>query len=337
MKQSNINIIKLKHKVDINSIEMFKACLQYNSQSQPKIKIELAKWPMYLQYWKYLEKNENVISFTIKTSIDNLTLYGNFLKSPFKNENNNKTIILLHGITNTRFWIFKQAFIFLHAGYNVIWYDARNHGESDASPTTFGLKEAQDLQDIIEYCCKTYQQQTTVLGLYGFSLGGATVIMWSDLYLKYNINLKVKFIISDCTFSRLDRTYNEKINNYAFLPTNFMLKWGRKKAQKTFGIDGLEELQPIKYLKLIPNIPMLFLHGQNDNFIKYTNANELFQEKIRYEIPKKSSLYTIRDANHGQTFLIGDLENTVVNEYNLVIDKTISDITLEFVNKWINT
>lgn len=133
--------------------------------------------------WKYN-------SFSIKTSIDNLTLYGNLLKSPLKNENNNKTIILLHGITNTRFWIFKQAFIFLRAGYNVIWYDARNHGESDASPTTFGLKESQDLQDIIEYCCKTYKQETTALGLYGFSLGGATVVMWSDLYAKHKINQK---------------------------------------------------------------------------------------------------------------------------------------------------
>lgn len=52
---------------------------------------------------------------------------------------------------------------------------------------------------------------------------------------------------------------------------------------------------------------------------------------------KKSSLYTILDANHGQSFLIGDLDHTVVNEYNLVTDKGISDTTLEFVQKWINT
>ncbi len=115
-----------------------------------------------------------------------------------------------------------------------------------------------------------------------------------------------------------------------------MLKLSRKKAQKTFGVEGLQDIQPIKYLKLIPNIPILFLHGQNDHFINYTNANELFQEKIRYETPKKSSLYTIVDANHGQSFLIGDLENSVVNEYNVIIDKTISDTTLEFTKKWIN-
>ncbi|WP_425381344.1 alpha/beta hydrolase [Spiroplasma endosymbiont of Polydrusus pterygomalis] len=337
MKQSSINRIKLRKKVNINSIEMFKACLQYNSQSQPKIKIELVKWPMYFEYWKYLEKQQNVIAFSVKTTIDNLTLHGNLLKSPLKNENNNKAIILLHGITNTRFWIFKQAFIFLRAGYNVIWYDARNHGESDASPTTYGLKESQDLQDIIDYCCKTFKQETTDLGLYGFSLGGATVVIWSELYAKYQINKRVKFIISDCTFSRLDRTYNEKLSNYAFLPTNLMLKLSRKKAQKTFGVEGLQEIQPIKYLKLIPNIPMLFLHGQNDHLINYTNANELFQEKIRYETPKKSSLYTIIDANHGQSFLIGDLEKSVVNEYNVITDKTISDTTLEFIKKWTNS
>lgn len=337
MKQSTINRIKLRKKVDINTIYMFKACLEYNSQSQPKIKLELAKWPMYLEYWQYLEKHHNITPFTIKTSTDNLTLYGDFIKSGLINENNNKTMVLLHGITNTRFWIFKQAFIFLRAGYNVLWYDARNHGASDASPTTFGFKESQDLQDIINYITSNYEYATNVIGLYGFSLGGATVSMWAELYLKYEINNKVKLIISDCTFSRLDRTYSEKLNNYLFLPTNFMNNWVQKKIQKEVGVQKLQELQPIKFLKLIPNLPMLFLHGEADNFINYTNASELFQEKIRYEMPIKSSIYIVGNANHGQTFLIGDLEDSVINEHNVLLSETISNLVLEFVRKWINS
>ncbi|WP_375317712.1 alpha/beta hydrolase [Spiroplasma endosymbiont of Virgichneumon dumeticola] len=337
MKQSTINHWKLKTKVDINSIYMFKACLEYNSQFQPKVKLELAKWPMYLEYWQYLENHQNVITFTIKTSTDNLTLRGDFIKSPLNNDNKNKTMILLHGITNTRFWIFKQTFIFLQDGYNVVWYDARNHGTSDASPTTFGLKESQDLQDIINYVTTNYETATDTIGLYGFSLGGATVIMWAELYLKYEVNNKVKLIISDCTFSRLDRIYSEKLNNYAFLPTKFMNNWALKKVQKQIGVEKLQELQPIKYLKFIPNVPMLFLHGETDHFINYTNTSELYQEKIRYEITIKSVIYTIRNANHGQTFLIGDQEDSVVNEHKLLLTQTITNLVLEFIHKWINS
>lgn len=338
MKQSTINRLKLKNKkVNINSIEMFKACLEYNIQYEPKIKMELVKWPIYLQYWQYLEKTNAIIPFTIKTTTDNLTLNGDFIRSPTINDNNKTTMILLHGITNTRFWIFKQASIFLRAGYNVIWYDARNHGASDAAPTTFGLKEAQDLQDIINYSCTNYPDNTVNLGLYGFSLGGATATIWTKLYHQYEINKKVKLIIADCTFSRLDRTYYEKLNNYAFLPTNLMLNWIHKKAQKTFGIAGLQELQPIKYLKLVPELPMLFLHGQADKFINYTNSQDLYEEKKRYENTKKSTIYTILGANHGQTFLIGDFEQTVVNAHNLVIDQTISNLTLAFIEQWTNS
>lgn len=336
MKQSTINRLKLKHKVDINSIYMFKACLKYNSQFQSKVKIELAKWPMYLEYWQYLEKHNNITPFTIKTTNDNLTLHGDFIKSPLNNENNNKTMILLHGITNTRFWIFKQAFIFLRAGYNVVWYDARNHGASDASPTTFGLKESQDLQDIINYVINNYEDATNSIGLYGFSLGGASTLMWAEIYLKHETNNKVKLIISDCTFSRLDRTYHEKLNNYAFLPTRLMNNWIQKKVQKEMGLEKLEALQPIKHLKLISNIPVLFLHGESDDFINYTNASELYQEKIRYEMPIKSAFYTIRNANHGQTFLVGDLEDSVVNEHGLLLTQTITNLVLEFVDKWTN-
>jgi len=62
----------------------------------------------------------------------------------------------------------------LQRGYQVVTYDARNHGLSSKYSTSLGQLEACDLQDIITYVKKKYQPKK--IGLYGFSMGAATLI-----------------------------------------------------------------------------------------------------------------------------------------------------------------
>lgn len=334
MKNTKINLIKLKSKVDINSIEMFHACLKYNAKLTPMINSELEQWPMYLDYWNQLVANKNIYSFKVKASFDGITLAGDYIKTSVKNSNNNRTIFLLHGITNTRYWIFKQAYLFLQAGYNVVWYDARNHGESDEAATTFGKNESSDLQDVINYIVKEYQPENIII--YGFSLGSATVIMWSDIYHKHpnHNNDNIKLLMCDSTFAHLEQSYVEQINNYNFIPTNLAMKIFHKQITKMTGFTNLSLLQPIKYLRYIPNIPVLFLHGQSDRFISYTNSQELYREKIRYEHPIKSKIYLIKEALHGQSFLVGDNpEATIIDEYEQPQDKKISELVLDYINQ----
>lgn len=334
MKNTDINLLKLKKNVDINSIEMFHACLVYNVKYQPLIEKELEKWPMYLDYWNSLIKNNNVSNFKVTTTVDNLTLVGDYITSPVKNHNNNKVIFLLHGITNTRYWIFKQAYLFLQAGFNVVWYDARNHGESDSGPTTFGKKESHDLQDIINFICQKYHPENIII--YGFSLGSASVIMWSELYYKYPVNKNIKLLICDSTFAELEQAYIDKINDHTFVPTHLMINIFRKAIKKTTGIDNLEVLEPIKYLKHIPDLPIIFLHGKGDNFVSYTNSEELYNEKIRHEQQIKSKIYIIDKAMHGQSFLLGDNGVTIYDEFNQEHHKKISDLLFKNISELID-
>ncbi|MBE4704102.1 alpha/beta hydrolase [Spiroplasma platyhelix] len=331
MKNTNINIFKLKSNVDIDSIDMFQACLTYNAKFQPIIGKELNKWPIYLAYWNSLVKNEKITNFKVKTTIDKLILVGDYIESPVKNANNNRVIFLLHGVTNTRYWIFKQAYIFLEAGYNVVWYDARNHGQSNAAPTTFGKKESHDLQDVINLITDKYHPENIIL--YGFSLGSASVVMWSELYNKFPSNEKVRLVICDSTFAELEQAYIDKIHNHTFVPTNFMVNIFRKTIKKTTGISDLTVLKPIKYLKYIPNIPALFLHGKADNFVSYTNTEELYHEKIRYEQPVKSKMYLIDKALHGQSFLLGDNGVTIYDEFNQKHKEPLSTLVLTYIDQ----
>lgn len=334
MKNTNINLLKLKSNVDIDSIEMFHACLVYNLKFQPLIEKELEKWPMYLKYWNSLVENKKIFNFKVKTTIDNIIVVGDYIETPVKNHNNNKTIFLLHGITNTRYWIFKQVYVFLEAGYNVVWYDARNHGESDASSITFGKKESHDLQDIINFISLKYNPENIIL--YGFSLGSASIIMWGELYKKYSTNEKVKLIICDSTFAQLEQAYIDKINDYTFVPTNLLINVFRKSIKKNMGISNLAELEPIKYLKYIPNLPALFLHGKSDAFVSYTNTEALYKEKIHYEQPVRSRMFIIDKSIHGQSFLLGDNGVTIYDEFNQIHKEKISNLILDYIDQQLN-
>jgi len=62
----------------------------------------------------------------------------------------------------------------LQRGYQVVTYDARNHGVSSKFSTSLGQAEACDLQDVIAYVRRKYQPKK--IGLYGFSMGAATCL-----------------------------------------------------------------------------------------------------------------------------------------------------------------
>lgn len=329
MNNKIINFFKLKQYIDNNSIEFFKAALEHNAKSQPLIKAELVKWTFYYDYWKYLKENNLIFSFKVIAE-DKIKISGDLIQSPFNSPNNNKVVFILHGITNTRYWIFKQAYVFLQAGYNVVWYDARNHGQSDPSPTTFGNKESKDLQKVINYIYRVYPKYKSYY-LYGFSLGAITLILWGRHINNYKANEKVKLLICDSAYARLTSNYQEKITSKSYLPSNFIASYFQKQAQKIIGDDNLANLNPIKYLSYF-KIPILFIHGKNDTFISYINSQELFQEKIKNESTIKSELYLIENSNHGQSFLMGDNGAEIYNNFEQKVNGKISDLVLKFIN-----
>jgi pimeloyl-ACP methyl ester carboxylesterase len=86
-------------------------------------------------------------------------------------------VILTHGYGANREEMLGPSYELWDAGYNVIAYDLRGHGESLAGESTLGPGELEDLMATIEYA-KGLQNEAGVplcdgrIGLYGVDLGG---------------------------------------------------------------------------------------------------------------------------------------------------------------------
>src|SRR5581483_7061901 len=84
------------------------------------------------------------------------------------------TVVFLHGYGASKAQALGVA-PFLHAaGYNVLAYDARAHGESGGTHTTLGLDEVQDVEGAWDWLAA--RDTTAHVALLGWSMGGATAI-----------------------------------------------------------------------------------------------------------------------------------------------------------------
>ncbi|MDX1958958.1 MAG: prolyl oligopeptidase family serine peptidase [Leptospiraceae bacterium] len=112
---------------------------------------------------------------TISIELKDTTLKGWF----FASEKPTKKcgVILLHGISGTRFGAIKYAPIFLKRNCSILVYDARRHGESSGEANTYGHFESDDLLKVAEFFKTKTGLTSNQVGIFGESYGAATSII----------------------------------------------------------------------------------------------------------------------------------------------------------------
>jgi dipeptidyl aminopeptidase/acylaminoacyl peptidase len=258
----------------------------------------------YQKYFDFLEKIGLREEFSVITTHDELVLNASIIRPLIISDNNNKVVVFCHGLTNNRWSLFYTMHLTLQRGYQVVTYDARNHGLSGKSFTTLGQIEACDLQDIIDYVKKKYQPEK--IGLYGFSMGAATLIFWIGYFANYS-NSEVVFAICEAPFDHFvtqwERALGSGINYYW---KHFLLK---KMIKDTLNSsrEKLEKINP--YLVLPQDLPikLLLLHGLEDAVIDWRASFRLHYQLNKNKLNKgKVNLYLCRYADHGELPFLAD-------------------------------
>lgn len=152
--------------------------------------------------------------------------------------------------------------IFLYTrklGFNVLLADNRAHGKSQGKTITFGIKERYDVRSWAQYAAKRFGKEQKIY-LSGLSMGGATVLMASNIGLPKN----VVGILADCPYSSPKAILCSVIKQMGF-PVKLTYLLARISAS-FFGKFDIEETSAIEAVKESV-IPILIMHGAADEFV----------------------------------------------------------------------
>lgn len=175
-------------------------------------------------------------------------------------------------------------------GHNLLLVDQRAHGSSEGRTIAFGIQERRDLLRWLDYAIERFGPQVKIL-LYGVSMGGATVLMASELPLSSN----VKGIIADCPFAspvEIILEVGKKTPIPAWLVRPFAILGAR-----IFGGFDLTETDAREAVKHT-SVPILIIHGEADSFVPQEMSD------IVHSNPKMITRHLIAGADHGISYLV---------------------------------
>lgn len=174
--------------------------------------------------------------------------------------------------------------------YNALVIDQRGHGKSGGHTITFGIRERYDCRDWCNYAAKRFGENTRLF-LTGVSMGGATVLMASDLRLPLN----VAGIIADCPYASPGSIIRKICKDiklpcwavYPFVALGALL----------FGKFPIWESNAVRSVKNT-TIPILLIHGADDRFVPNHMSRRIY-DSCRSD--KKMVFFPT--AGHGLSYL----------------------------------
>ncbi len=221
----------------------------------------------------------------IVKGLDGYELHCARISSP-ETEGTGKYLIYSHGHQSNMYSSSKYCDSYIALGFTCIIYDQRGHGANEKAICSMGGLESQDLNYLID---DTYERYGDVLllGLQGESMGTSTSLN----ALKYTD--KVDFIVADCGFESLKFMVHDMYNDMYLYPFGTCADIGFKLL---YGIDDAE-VSGIDALKG-SNVPVLFIHGADDDWIDVENSMDMYDEAVKYAY---SELWLVPGAGHARS------------------------------------
>lgn len=213
-----------------------------------------------------------------------------------------KIMVLVHGITWSKYSSIKYANMFIKNGFKVIIYDHRNHGLSGKAPTTMGYYEKYDLKKVIDWCYKTFGQDIQV-ATHGESMGSATVLSHLE------IDHRPKVVITDCGYSDLTKLLEYQLKKQYDLPSFPFVPVAAKLVKMRAGFN-IDDVSPIRVVANTDK-PILFIHGDSDDYVPTGMGKEMFEAK-----KDNKELYIAPNAKHAEALVKNIKEyEKVVNDF----------------------
>jgi fermentation-respiration switch protein FrsA (DUF1100 family) len=245
---------------------------------------------------------------TFPSREDHMILHGWFLPSP----ESEQVIIMLHGAESNRtdpdINAMGIAVKLVASGYNVLMFDFRGHGESEGERLSAGYHEIKDLWGAVDF---VQERGFEKIGVLGFSMGAATALMGAAE------EPDIDCVIADSSFADMGGIMEREFTNrtrfpgYFITPVLFMIKI-------MYGVD-FTEVKPVEYVPKIAPRPILFIHGEKDDFVPLEHARRLYEASQN----PADALWIVPGAEHVKGYITSPEE--YINRITAFFDSVLKE------------
>ena len=209
---------------------------------------------------------------------DGIPLRGWLIPAP----NSQRAVVVCHGLGANRGLFLGVAPFLQRAGYTVLMFDFRGHGDSGGHTISFGADEARDVAGAVSFL---KARGFSRVALYGFSMGGAAV-------LNSAAKLPVDAVVVDSTFTDFAPLVAQNLPSVPQALKQTAVTIIDIYGQLEVGAS-LHQISTRTHIASISPRPLLVVHGTGDQLIPFSQAQTIHRLA---QHPKQ--LWLVKGADH---------------------------------------
>ena len=197
------------------------------------------------------------------------------------------TVVLAHGNGKAKSEMLSWAEP-LHADYNLVLFDFRNHGQSSGNLTTLGVREVRDLRTIVDWLERA--KSPSSIAVLGVSMGGAAAIDEAVT------DERVSAVILDSTHATLVGALQRQLESRG-LPLSLPGAWSILLGGLFRTGEDLSLADPVQSIDGIGDRPVLIVEAGEDDAVGPNDGDDL-----KRAAPDKGARVELKDcpkAKHG--------------------------------------
>ena len=199
------------------------------------------------------------------TSADGVRLAGWYVPAASGVGPTGPTVVLAHGWSSNKSNLLDRAAL-LHDAYNLVLIDFRNHGQSEASLTTQGVREAGDVRAIVDWLEATKGPDR--VALLGVSMGGASVLGAADG------DERIDAVVIESTHATLANAIVARLERGGY-PLAVPGSWATLLGTLMRTGEDVSSADPVQAIARLDERPVLIISGDQDTSIGPDDPQDL--------------------------------------------------------------
>jgi dipeptidyl aminopeptidase/acylaminoacyl peptidase len=201
------------------------------------------------------------------------------------------TIVVLHGVKKNRTDVVRAALVLRRAGFNVLMFDGRGHGNGERKFVTYGFYERRDVESAIDWLVREKRVQKENIGLAGESMGAAIALQVAAH------NPWIRAVWADSPFASLERITSEFVERVTHLPRTVLhpVLWTTIQVANYRGKFDVRTIDPLALAREI-KCAVYLVHGTADQLIAVEHSSNIYDA-----LGGKKELWLVDGARHARS------------------------------------